>query len=108
MTSDYLKSVRVKCKIAKPEKCSNSALSKYVNWRDKNGKKKIDINYKENANEYNLHCLKPMQSLFLFDISEPELAALKTALVWFDRNNKTKFMALRIRHTNNVELCRLM
>lgn len=108
MTSEWLRNVRIKCKMAKPEKCSAIALSKYVNYRDKNSKKKIDINYKDNANEYNLHSLKPMQSLFLSDISEPELAALKTALVWFDRNNKTKFMALRIKHTNDVELVRLM
>lgn len=108
MTSDCLKNVRLKCKMAKPEKCSNSALSKYVAYRDKNGKKKVDINYKENANEYSLHSLKPMQSFFLFEISEPELIALKSALVWFDKNNKTKFIALRIRHTKNVELARLL
>jgi hypothetical protein len=107
MTSDFLKNARIKCKMALAEKCSNKALSLYVNWRDKNGKKKIDINYKDNANEYNLHCLKPMQSFFLSDLSEPELSVLKTALAVFDRNNKTKFVAFRIRGTKDAELTRL-
>lgn len=108
MASELLKNVRTKCKMARPEKCSASGLSKYVAYRDKlKIKKKVNLNYKDNTSEYNLHCLKVCESFFLTEIGEPELLALKQALTWFNKNNKTKFIAIRIDKTKNVELCRL-
>lgn len=108
MTSELLKTVRIKCKMATPEAASNYALAKYVNYRDKlKVKTKVEINYKDNANEYGLHCLKVKQSYFLPEVGEPELLALKQALTWFNYHNKTKFIAIRVKDSKTVELCRL-
>lgn len=109
MKREFIEQLKAKCLQAENVKCSVRALSKYVALREKTGRPKpVKLNYIDHESPYHFHTMRIGESKILKDVEEPERLSLLMTCNLYSNKHHVKFMALRIKNTNDVELVRLM